>query len=117
MKIVCLAAALVSLVAIAVVLALRSSAGDGQSELRMSRADAKQEAVVNARGDLHVPSNYRAAYEFLGTWAIAADKQIGSRELHNVYATPGTIAAYRTGGRFPEGTVLIKEVLRPRRLP
>jgi Cytochrome P460 len=110
MKIVSLAAALVSLVAIAVVLALRSSAGDGQSELRMSRADATQEAVVNARGDLHVPSNYRAAYEFLGTWAIAADKQIGSRELHNVYATPGTIAAYRTGGRFPEGTVLIKEV-------
>ena len=110
MKIVSLAAALVSLVAIAVVLALRSSAGNGQSELRMSRADATQEAVVNARGDLHVPSNYRAAYEFLGTWAIAADTQIGSRELHNVYATPGTIAAYHTGGRFPEGTVLIKEV-------
>ena len=62
MKILDHLASLVSLVAIAaVVLALLSPAADGQSELRMSRADAKPEAVVNAQGDLHVPSNYRAA--------------------------------------------------------
>ena len=110
MKIVVLAS-LVSLVAIAaVVLTLLSPAADGQSELRVSRADAKREAVVNARGDLHVPSNYRAAYEFLGTWAIAADKGGGSRELHSVYATPGAIAAFHASGHFPDGTVLIKEV-------
>jgi hypothetical protein len=112
MKIVALAASLVSLVAIAVALALRSSAGDGLSELRLSRADEKHEAVVDAQGNLHVPSNYRAAYEFLGAWAIAADKGVGSRELHNVYATPGTIATYQTIGHFPDGTVLIKEVYR-----
>jgi Cytochrome P460 len=111
MKILDHLASLVWLVAIAaVVSALLSPAADGQSELRVSRADAKREAVVNARGDLHVPSNYRAAYEFLGTWAIAADTGVGSRELHDVYATPGTIAAYRSSGHFPDGTVLIKEV-------
>jgi Cytochrome P460 len=111
MKILDHLASLVWLVAIAaVVSALLSPAADGQSELRVSRADAKREAVVNARGDLHVPSNYRAAYEFLGTWAIAADKGGGSRELHSVYATPGTIAAFHTSGHFPDGTVLIKEV-------
>jgi hypothetical protein len=110
MKILALAASLVSLVAIAVVLALRSSAGDGQSELRMSRAERKLEAVVDAQGNLHVPSSYRAVYEFLGTWAIAATQGVGSSELHNVYATPGTIAAYRTSGHVPDGTVLIKEV-------
>jgi len=91
-------------------LVLWLSAVDGQSELQMSRAEAKPEAVVNAQGDLHVPSNYRAAYEFLGTWAIAAAKGVGSSELHNVYATPGTIAAFHTSGHFPDGTVLIKEV-------
>jgi Cytochrome P460 len=111
MKILDHLASLVWLVAIAaVVSALLSPAADGQSELRVSRADAKREAVVNARGDLHVPSNYRAAYEFLGTWAIAADKGVGSSQIHNVYATPGTIAAYRQSGHFPDGTVLIKEV-------
>jgi hypothetical protein len=55
-------ASLMWLVAIAaVMLVLCLSAADGQSELRMSRAEAQPEAVVNAQGDLHVPSNYRAA--------------------------------------------------------
>ena len=111
MKIVVHVASLLSLVAIAaVVLALLSPAADGQNELRTSRADRPVEAVVDTQGNLHVPSDYRAAYEFLGTWAIAADKGSGSSELHSVYATPGTIAAYHTRGRFPDGTVLIKEV-------
>jgi len=30
--------------------------------------------------------------------------------LHVVYASPGTIAAYRKDGHFPDGTVLVKEV-------
>ena len=104
-------ASLLSLVAIAaLLLALQSSAADGQREPRMSRADGTLEAVVDAQGHLHIPSDYRATYEFLGTWAIAADKGVGSSELHNVYASPGTVAAYRTSGHFPEATVLIKEV-------
>jgi hypothetical protein len=104
-------ASLVSPIAIAgVVSALWLSAVDGQSEVRMSRADVTPEAVVNAQGEMRVPSSYRAAYEFLGTWAIAADRQVGSREIHNVYASPGTITAYHTTGQFPDGTVLIKEV-------
>jgi Cytochrome P460 len=111
MKIVARVASLASLVAIAAVaLALRSSVVDGQSDLRMSRAAEPLEAVVDAQGNLHVPSSYRADYEFLGTWAIAADKGVGSSELHNVYASPGAIAGYRTSRHFPDGTVLVKEV-------
>src|SRR5215467_15784961 len=110
MKIAAHSASLVSLLAVAaVVLVLRSSVVDGQSDLRMSRADEKPEAVVDAQGNLHVPSSYHADYEFLGAWSIAADKG-GSKELHNVYARPGTIATYHTHGGFPDGTVLIKEV-------
>jgi hypothetical protein len=90
--------------------ALLPSAADGQTELRMSRPDGKLEAVVDAQGNLHVPSSYPTAYEFLGTWAIAADKGVGSSEIHETYATPGTIAAYHEGSHFPDGTVLIKEV-------
>jgi hypothetical protein len=94
----------------AIVLALRSSTVDGQGGLRMSRADEKPEAVVDAQGNLHVPSRYRGDYEFLGTWAIAADKGAGSSELHNVYASPGAIAGYHTSRHFPDGTVLVKEL-------
>jgi cytochrome P460 len=111
MKLVAYVILLVSLIAIAaVVLALRSPAADGQSEPRTSRPDWTRGAVVDTQGNLHVPSSYRTAYEFLGAWAIAADKGLGSSQLHNVYSTPGTIAAYHTSGHFPDGTVLIKEV-------
>jgi hypothetical protein len=99
-----------SLAAVAVGLALLSSAADGQPGPQLSRPDGAREAVVDAQGNLHVPSSYRAGYEFLGTWAIATDKGVGSSQIHNVYATPGTIAAYQTGSHFPDGTVLIKEV-------
>jgi hypothetical protein len=104
-------ACVASLAAVAAVgLALLSSAADGQTGPRVSRPDRNLEAVVDAQGTLHVPSSYRADYEFLGTWAIAADKGVGSSELHIVYASPGTIAAYHTSRHFPDGTVLLKEV-------
>src|SRR5262245_27976457 len=70
----------------------------------------KAEAVVDADGNLHVPDAYRSTYQFLGSWAVAADQGTGAKELHVVYASPGTIAANRKNGRFPEETVLVKEV-------
>ena len=75
MKIVARVASLASLMGIAAfALALRSSVVDGESDVRMSRADEKPEAVVDAQGDLRVPSSYHADYEFLGAWSVAADK-------------------------------------------
>jgi hypothetical protein len=67
-------------------------------------------AISDAEGNLHVPEDYRSVYEYLGSWAVAADEGQGSKQLHTVYASPGTTAAYRKNGQFPDGTVLIKEV-------
>jgi hypothetical protein len=69
-----------------------------------------QEAVADATGNLRVPDAYRTTYQFLGSWAVAADQGQGSKELHIVYASPGTITAYHQTGRFPDGAVLVKEV-------
>jgi hypothetical protein len=71
----------------------------------------RTERVVDANGNLRVPVDYRTAYQFLGSWAVAADQGQGSKEIHVVYASPGTIAAYRQNGQFPDGSVLVKEVL------
>jgi hypothetical protein len=71
--------------------------------------NANTERVVDAAGNLKVPSDYRTAYQYLGSWAIAADKE-GSKQMHNVYASPEAVAAYRKDGHFPDGAVLIKEV-------
>src|SRR5690349_6367465 len=70
----------------------------------------ESEAVVDANGNLRVPVDYRTAYQFLGSWAIAAEQSQGSKEMHVVYASPGTITSYRKDMRFPDGAVLVKEV-------
>jgi Cytochrome P460 len=68
------------------------------------------EAVADADGNMRVPEGYRTNYEFLGSWAVAVDHGQGSKELHVVYASPGTARVYRKGEHFPEGTVFVKEV-------
>jgi len=83
-------------------------AAHGQIGTTVSSSMPRADAVV--AGNLHVPDDYRAAYQLLGSWAVAADQGRGSKELHVVYASPGTIAAYRKDGRFPDGAVLVKEV-------
>src|SRR3569833_2598200 len=67
-------------------------------------------AVVDDTGSLRVPADYRTAYQMLGSWAVAAADGPDSKQLHVVYASPGTIAAYRKDRHFPDGTVLVKEV-------
>lgn len=81
-----------------------------QMETAASSNGPKADAVVDANGNLRVPENYRTTYQSLGSWAVAADQGKGSKELHIVYASPGTIAAYRKDGHFPDGAVLVKEV-------
>jgi hypothetical protein len=41
---------------------------------------------------------------------VAKDDGPGSKQLHVVYASTGTIDVYRKYGRFPDGAVLVKEV-------
>jgi hypothetical protein len=71
---------------------------------------AKTAGISDAQGQLHVPNDYRTAYQFVGTWAIANDNGPASKQIHNVYASPGTIEAFRQTGKFPDDAVLIKEV-------
>ena len=73
-------------------------------------AQTTSSSVVDAKGNLRVPENYRTEYQFLGAWAIAAEDGKGSKEMHEVYASPGTIAAYLKAGDFPDGTVLVEEI-------
>jgi hypothetical protein len=72
-------------------------------------------AVVDDKGNLRVPSDYRTTYQMLGSWAgaaVAKDDGPGSKEVHMVYASPGSVAAYDKDGHFPDGTVLVNEVFK-----
>jgi len=84
----------------------------GQIESTGSGNRPEPNAVVDRIGNLHVPDGYCTTYQLLGSWAVAADHGQGSKEFHVVYASPGTIDAYRRDGRFSDGAVLVKEVFR-----
>jgi hypothetical protein len=66
-------------------------------------------SVEDAKGSLRVPADYRERYEYLGSWSVADDDKPGAKQLHVVYASPGTRAAFKKTGEFPDGTVLVKE--------
>jgi cytochrome P460 len=99
-----------ALIGLAGIIATALVAVEVQNYATAATGDQSPQAVVDAQGNLRVPEDYRAAYQFLGAWAIAADQGKGSQQLHVVYASPGTIAAYRKDGQFTDGSVLVKEV-------
>jgi hypothetical protein len=90
-------------------LSMLAVTGYGRTDTRSPYRGAAA-AVVDDQGNLRVPADYRTTYQSLGTWAVGAEKGPGAKEMHLVYASPGTIAAYRKDGHFPDGTVLVKEV-------
>ncbi|NKB19267.1 MAG: cytochrome C [Alphaproteobacteria bacterium] len=68
--------------------------------------------VTNSKGNIQVPDvDYRKDWTMLGTYAVAADDgKEGSKGMHVVYTQPASVKAYRKTGKFPDGTVLLKEL-------
>lgn len=64
--------------------------------------------LVDAKGNIRKPQDYRDRYQILGVYTVLDPK---GNEMHYTYAAPGTAESYRKNGRFADGTVLIKEVL------
>ncbi len=72
--------------------------------------------AVGAGGEIRVPAlDYRAQWTQLGSWIGAGgeevDGAVGAGYLHTVYTQPGVAALYRQTGQFPDGAVLVKELL------
>lgn len=71
------------------------------------------EGIVDANGIIRMPAaDFRAKWPVLGAFSIASDEpEGGAAGLHVVYTQPGVIEAFRKTGQFPDGAVLIKELL------
>ena len=95
---------------LAALLVLVAVVANAQMPKGQSGNSSGQDSIADTSGNLRVPDQYRTTYQFLGSWAVAADQGPGAKELHVVYASPGTISAYRQNGHFPDGAVLVKEV-------
>jgi Cytochrome P460 len=67
---------------------------------------------VTKDGGISRPTDYRETFWHLGTFAVATKPNQPVDEMHNVYARPEDVRAYRRDGKFPDGSVLVKEVTR-----
>ncbi len=69
-------------------------------------------------GDIRVPEGY-TLWPTLGTWSHASKKEEppGAREYHTVYTQPETIKHYQKFGKYPDGAVLVKELLNTETMP
>ena len=77
-------------------------------------------SLVDDAGNISLPSNFQTHWTFLGTWSIAAvDVETsgaasghGAAGLHVVYTQPGVAEYFREKGEFPDGAVIVKELLK-----
>lgn len=101
-----------ALIAVVALLVSATSIADAPFELTYR-------TVVDEQGNISLPKNFRRSWAFLGTWSIAAKDVKTSSEgynpgaagLHNVYTQQETIDYFRKTGKFPDGAVLVKELL------
>ena len=73
---------------------------------------AQGAAKYNAKGELQIPINYRQ-WVFVGAPVTPNDLNDGKAafpEFHHVYIDSASYAAYKKTGKFPNGTVLVKEL-------
>lgn len=69
---------------------------------------------VDATGNITVPKDYRQ-WAFLGSWYVVAKgagDTSGVAGFHTVYTQPSTVEHFRKTGTFPDGAVLVKELLK-----
>ena len=64
---------------------------------------------VDSEGNITRPTDFREKWTYLGSWVNPENSKDG---IHNVYTEPGVAEKYKeNGGKFPDGAVLVKEVL------
>lgn len=75
--------------------------------------EAADGPVFNPKGELELPKGYRR-WVFLGaplTPNALNGGKAGFPEYHNVYVQERNLASYQKTGKFPEGTVIVKELV------
>ncbi len=96
----------------AAALALSAVAVTSVAQNRSNYPDLDYKPVFNDEGDLVLPKDFRRLI-FIGSPLTPNGLNNGAAgfpEYHNVYTQPKAFDAYRTTGKWPEGTMMIKEL-------
>jgi len=81
------------------------------SHANAASLDTYQE-YVDKSGNIELPADYKGSWVNLGNYFVKGevDKKV-SYDLHVVYTQPESLAYFRKHDKFPDGAVLIKEIL------
>lgn len=80
--------------------AVSAENGDGLTKTNFS-------AYVTEQGEISLPQDFRRNMVHLGSWFVPEGDAGG---FHDVYADPAAVDGYRKAGKFPEGSVIVKEL-------
>ena len=67
----------------------------------------KVAAVVDAKGHISLPEDFRQHMSHLGSWFVPEGDASG---FHDVYMTPDAVSHFQAKGQFPNGAVIVKEL-------
>jgi hypothetical protein len=87
-------------IAVAAALVAGAVAASAQVGNGFSTGNPVGSKVVDAKGNLRVPENYRDLYQAFGGRAMAIIGSPGAIEIHKVYASAGATDAHRESGVF-----------------
>ena len=63
---------------------------------------------VDKSGNISFPADYRSTMEHLGSWFVPTG---GASGFHHVYTERESVEYFQKNGVFPDGAVLVKELL------
>jgi Cytochrome P460 len=107
-KILVSSAAALSVFAVVFSAGLQSSAGPQSISSSPEPAGAVGK-YVDKDGTIHLPEDYRLKWIHLGSWYVEG-KNGEAGDLHDVYAEPEAVAAFRGTGKWPAGATIVKEI-------
>jgi Cytochrome P460 len=87
----------------------QQSSADSQSVSSSPQGAVALGKYVDKDGTIHLPEDYRLKWIHLGSWYVEG-KNGEAGEVHDVYAEPEAVAAFRNTGKWPAGATLVKEV-------
>jgi hypothetical protein len=75
----------------------------------MGVAGSSFSPYVDEKGNISRPKDYREKWVYLGSYVVPDEKAPGYG-FHDVFIQPASVEAYKRTGKFPDGTVLVKEI-------
>jgi len=88
-----------------------AKAGEGNNAAAYNSAEsAVPSKYVDAKGNIRLPEeDYRLHWTHMGSWYVEGGED-GLGNIHDVYAEPEAVEAFRKTGKFPPGAMLVKEI-------